>query len=70
MASSLKLTFNASGDKKVSVTFPYADDSAAPAQVKNLMQQMVANNTIYAEAPLALAGVEFINRTSTSVDLS
>ena len=70
MASSLKLMFNASGDKKVSVTFPYADASTGPAQVKTLMQEIVANNTIYAEPPLALAGAEFVSRTTTPVDLS
>ena len=70
MATSLKLTFRASGDKEVSLTFPYANASASSAQVKSLMQGIVANGDIYAEPPLALVDAEFINRITTPVDLS
>ncbi|MDR1049311.1 MAG: DUF2922 domain-containing protein [Synergistaceae bacterium] len=69
MAVSLSLKFNAAGDRKVSMTFPYADSTAGDAQVKSLMQSIVANGEIYAEPPLTLAGAEFVSRTVIPVDL-
>jgi hypothetical protein len=66
----LNLTFKASGDKEVSFTFPYANASAGSAQVKSLMQGIVANGDIYAEPPLVLVDADFIDRTVTPVDLS
>jgi hypothetical protein len=69
VATSLKLTFRASGDKEISLTFPYANASAGSAQVKSLMQGIVANGDIYAEPPLALVEAEFINRITTPVNL-
>jgi hypothetical protein len=70
MATSLSLKFNASGDKKVSMTYPYADFTCGNAQVKTLMQAIVTNNVIFAEPPLALAAAEFVTRTVIPVDLS
>ncbi|MDR2179984.1 MAG: DUF2922 domain-containing protein [Synergistaceae bacterium] len=70
MATSLKLTFKASGDKDISLTFPYANGSASSAQVKSLMQGIVANGDIYVEPPLGLVDAEFVNRIVTPVDLS
>jgi hypothetical protein len=70
MATSLNLKFNASGEKKVSMTYPYADSACGDAQVKTLMQTIVANGEIFAEPPLALAGAEFVTRTVIPVDLS
>jgi hypothetical protein len=70
MATSLNLKFNASGGKKVSMTYPYADSTCGDAQVKTLMQSIVTNNAIFAEPPLALAAAEFVTRTVIPVDLS
>jgi hypothetical protein len=70
MATSLNLKFNASGDKKVSMTYPYADASCGDTPVKTLMQAIVTNNAIFAEPPLTLAAAEFVTRTSTPVNLS
>jgi hypothetical protein len=70
MATNLNLKFNAAGDKKVSMTFPYADSTCGDAQVKALMQNIVANNAIFAEPPLALTAAEFVTRTVIPVDLS
>jgi hypothetical protein len=66
----LKLTFKASGDKEVALTFPYADASASSAQVKSLMQDIVANSDIYAEPPLALLDAKFVNHVNIPIDLS
>ncbi|MDR1376679.1 MAG: DUF2922 domain-containing protein [Synergistaceae bacterium] len=70
MATSLSLQFNAAGDKKVSMNYPYADPASGSAQVKALMQSIVSNNAIFVEPPLALAAAEFVTRTVASVDLS
>jgi hypothetical protein len=70
MATSLSLKFNASGEKKVSMTYPYADAACGDTQVKTLMQAIVSNNEIFVEPPLALAAAEFISRTVVPVDLS
>ncbi|MDR2175692.1 MAG: DUF2922 domain-containing protein [Synergistaceae bacterium] len=70
MATSLNLKFNASGDKKVSMTYPYADASCGDASVKSLMNAIVTNSAIFAEPPLALAAAEFVTRTVIPVDLS
>ena len=69
MATNLKLVFDGSAGKKVSFNFPHADVSATATQVKTLMQRMVANGDIYAEAPLALSKAEFVVNTVTPVDL-
>jgi hypothetical protein len=69
MATSLNLKFNASGDKKVSMTYPYADAMCGDAQVKTLIQAIVTNNAIFAEPPLAIAAAEFVTRTTTPVNL-
>jgi hypothetical protein len=62
--------FKANGGKDISLTYPYANASATSAQVKGLMQEIVANGDIYAEAPLSLADAQFINRTVVPVNLS
>ena len=68
--TTLRLVFTGSNDKKVIFSFPLADSSASAAQVKTLMQVIVANGDIFAEEPLALVGAEFINRGVTPVDIS
>jgi hypothetical protein len=70
MAASLSLKFSASGDKNVSMTYPYVDTACGDAQVKTLMQTIVTNNAIFAEAPLALAEANFVVRSVIPVDLS
>ena len=69
MATSLKLVFGASGDKKVSLTFPYADETADAEDVKGLMEAIVDNGEIYVESPQSAVGAEFVTRTVTPIDL-
>jgi hypothetical protein len=70
MATSLKLVFGAGGDKKVSLTFPYADGSSGAEDIKSLMEEIVDNGEIYVEPPLSATGAEFVTRTVTPIDLS
>jgi hypothetical protein len=69
MATSLKLVFDGSGGKKISFTFPYASLSASGAQVKVLMESMVANGDIYAEVPTGRAKADFVVNEVTSIDI-
>ena len=45
MATRLKLVFSGAGEKKVTMLFPYARSSATGAEVKALMQGIVADGT-------------------------
>ena len=67
--TNLKLVFKGNNDKKVSFNFPDAYASASDAQVKTLMQIMVANGEIFTEAPLVLESAAFVTTTSVPVDL-
>ena len=68
--TNLRLVFRAFGDKRVNFSYPNANSSAPAAQVKNLMQIMVANGEIFAEPPLSIESATFVTTTSVPVDLS
>ena len=68
--TNLKLVFKGSSDKKLTFNYPDADSSATAAQVKTLMQNMVANKDIFAEQPLVMDSAAFVTTTSVPVDLS
>ena len=68
--TNLRLFFRAFGDKKVNFSYPDADSNASAAQVKTLMQIMVANGEIFAEPPLSIESATFVTTTSVPVDLS
>lgn len=70
MAVRLKLVFSGAGEKKVTMLFPYAKASATGAEVKALMQGIVADGGVYEEVPTGIVGAEFLESTSTPVDLS
>lgn len=71
MATSLKLVFDVDGgNKKLSLIFPYAKASATGAQIKALMQGIVADGAVYSPAPAAIVSAEFVDRTVSAVDLS
>ena len=70
MAANLKLVFGGALGKKVSFNFPFANSSASAGQVKTLMQIIVANGEIYAEAPQSLSKAEFFVSEVTPIDIS
>ena len=47
-----------------------ADEDATAAQVKALMQAVVANKEIFAEPPLTLKSAEMQSTTVTNIDIS
>ena len=70
MVTNLMLAFDGNDGKKVSFNFPFADSSASDAQVKTLMQIIVANGDIYATTPQSLSKAEFVVKDVIPVDIS
>ena len=68
--TTLRLVFEGSNSKKITFSYPNADSDASGTQVKTLMQMMVANGDIFAEAPLTLVGAEFVEREVTPINIS
>ena len=69
MAANLKLVFDGNSGKKVSFSYPLADITAAGSQVKTLMENIVANGDIYADAPQALSKAEFLVNDVIPIDI-
>ncbi|MDR1874108.1 MAG: DUF2922 domain-containing protein [Synergistaceae bacterium] len=69
MGISLRTTFNAGEGKKISFSFPWANPGADASDIKNLMQEMIANGEIYAEAPTGIVSAEFVERTVSPVEM-
>jgi hypothetical protein len=70
IATSLRCVFTGPGDRNISMTFLNADASASAAQVRTLMQVIVANGDIFSQEPTALVGAEFIFREIRDIDIS
>ena len=70
MTTNLKLVFDGSGGSKVSFNYPFADAGASAAQVKTLMQRMVANGDIYAEVPQSPSKADFVINQVLPIDIS
>lgn len=71
MAAGTKLIFRfgtASGEKNF--TFNYGDDSAATSDIKEAMQTMIANGSIYKYPPLTAVSAKAQITTETEWDLS
>lgn len=69
MATRLRLVFSGAGDKKIVMLFPCARSSATGAEVKALMQGIVADGNIYENVPTGIVGAEFLDSSSTPVNL-
>jgi len=69
MTSNLRLVFGGNDSQRISFNFPFADTGASAAQVRNLMQMMVANGDIYANVPQSLTSAEFVINERRPVDI-
>ena len=69
MATRLKLVFSGAGEKKITMLFPYARSSATGAEVKALMQGIMADGSIYEDVPRGIVGAEFLESSSTPINL-
>ncbi|MBQ9222101.1 DUF2922 domain-containing protein [Succinivibrio sp.] len=66
----LILTFQTAEEKITTFTFNYAKPSATQAQVKNLMDTMIANKSIFETEPTAKISAKTITTSETVYDLS
>lgn len=67
--STLRLKFKDADARTISSNFNYAKATAAPADVKALMEGMIANKAIYSTEPVAIVGASFIETTETPITL-
>ena len=66
----LQLIFSGTADKKLTIRFPNANAAATAAQVKALMQAIVANAEVYAELPVEMLEANMISTIKTPVSLA
>ena len=57
------------GDRKLTMSFRYADTACTPAQVKTLMQNIISNGDIFSEVPTSIVGAEFYSTGVTPIVL-
>ena len=70
MEITLRCVFGGAGDKKITMTWGSADQTASAAQIKALMQVIVSNGEIFAEVPTSIIGAEFVARQVTPINVS
>ena len=66
----LVLTFLDQYDGTIVFTFPYAKASATAANVKNLMNVIIANGDIFEDKPVTMLSARTITTSETAYDLS
>jgi hypothetical protein len=52
------------------MTFPNANADTPAAQIRTLMQVIVANGDIFSEEPTGIVGAEFVVREVIDIDVS
>ena len=72
MASGVKLVlgFKTSNDKNVIFSFNYAKPSATAAQVKNLMNGIITNGSIFTNVPVTAVSATQVVTEENEYDLS
>ena len=68
--TNLRCVFGTASGRNLSVLFNWADANASAAQIKTLMQIMVANKDVYSEPPLELVGAEIIQREVREINIA
>ena len=66
----LSLTFGQSSGDSVTYSYKNAKPTAGSANVKSLMEGMIANNAIFEKAPATMKSAKFTVTEETAVDLS
>ena len=70
MEITLRCVFGGAGDKKITMSWALADQSAPAGLIKALMQIIIINGDIFAEVPTSIIGAEFVARQITPVNVS
>lgn len=68
MAVTLRCVFKDGADKEQTMNFKHANKTKG-AYVRAFMETVVANSAIYVAGPVSLVSAEFIETTSTPVEL-
>lgn len=66
----LVLTFENASGSSVSMSYNYADSSADVADVKALVNGIIANGSIFVNVPVTAKGAKRVTTTETEYDLS
>lgn len=69
-STELKLYFLKSNGNEMSMTVKYARQDASNANIKALMQGIIANGAIFENTPVALKAAKIVTTETTDVDLS
>ncbi|MBR1486952.1 MAG: DUF2922 domain-containing protein [Synergistaceae bacterium] len=69
-STKLSLTFARSTGESVTFTYNHAKKEAGAANVKSLMEGIIANNAIFEKAPVSIKSAKFVTVEETAVDLS
>ncbi len=70
MATKLVLTFAGSNGTTTTHSFNYANPEATAANVKTLVNGIIANGSIYANIPQIAKGAKTVTTTEAAYDLS
>ena len=70
MSSKLVLTFANASSEEVKFTYSYADKDASRTSVRQLVNGLIANGSIFASVPTASKSAKMITTTETEFDLS
>lgn len=72
MASGTKIVFsfgNASGNT-INYSYNYGNDDASSASVKNAMNTMISNGSIFKRVPVSIKSAKSVITTESAFDLS
>ena len=70
ISTKLSLNFAKSNGDAVNITYNHAKNNVSAANVKSLMEGIVANGEIFEKAPAIIKSAKIITTEDTPVDLS
>ena len=70
MSTTIRMVFQNSTGKDISLSYNYADPSVEGSSVKSVMEAIIDHGDVFADAPVSIVGAELITRVTTDVDLS
>lgn len=66
----LRLNFAKSNGNDMSLVYRYVKENVSKANVKSLMQGIVANGAIFENTPATIKSAKHVETTTTDIDLS
>jgi hypothetical protein len=68
--TTLRCVFEGNGSRRITMSWRHADPTTPAAQVRTLMQEIVANGDIFSDEPVSIVGAEFVTRQVTQLNVS